>query len=117
MVLDNVNPDYFITGETALQPNHLFSEICKRKGIKVLMLNHANWKTLCYISETRHKIDDFKEISQDEYPNCNFGYLQNLLEESKVFATANAYSKAIDAFLGTNATLSEVGVLVAAMMR
>ena len=84
MVLDNVNPDYFITGETALQPNHLFSEICKRKGIKVLMLNHANWKTLCYISETRHKIDDFKEISQDEYPNCNFGYLQNLLEESKV---------------------------------
>ena len=84
MVLDNANPDYFITGETALQPNHLFSEICKRKGIKVLMLNHANWKTLCYISETRHKIDDFNEISDDECSNCNFDYLQNILEESKV---------------------------------
>ena len=37
---------------------------------------------------------------------------REFLEESKVFATANAYSKAIDAFLGTNATLSEVGVLI-----
>ena len=84
MVLDNVNPNYFITGETALQPNHLFSEICKRKGIKVLMLNHANWKTFCYISEARHKIDGFIKLSNDEYQSCNFEDLQNILEESKV---------------------------------
>ena len=90
-VLDDVQPDFFITGETALQPHHLFYEICKRKGIKVLMLNHANWKRLCYISETRHKIDDFKEISKEEYQDCNFKDLQKLLEESKVSKSHKEY--------------------------
>ena len=58
-VLDEVHPDYFITSETTLQPHHLFYEMCKRNGIKILMLNHGNWKTLCYISQERHKIDFF----------------------------------------------------------
>jgi hypothetical protein len=84
MILDEANPDYFITGETALRPHHLFYEMCKQKGIKVLMLNHANWKTLCYISQNRHKMDYIKKISDEEYDKCNFEFLQNLWEKSKV---------------------------------
>ena len=47
-VLDQVKPDFFITTETALRPNHLFYLLCKKKGIKVLMLNLANWGNYCY---------------------------------------------------------------------
>ena len=37
---------------------------------------------------------------------------REFLEESKVFATANAYLKALDAFLGANTALSEIGVAI-----
>ena len=39
-ILDQVKPDYFITTETTLQPHHLFYEMCKKRGVKILMLNH-----------------------------------------------------------------------------
>jgi len=83
-ILDEVKPDYFIIGETTLQQHHLFSEMCKSHGVKVLMLNYANWKNFCYISETRHKIDNFNELQSEEHPNANFNYLQNLWEKNKV---------------------------------
>ena len=60
MVLDEIKPNYFITSETSLQPHNLFYEICKKRGVKILMLNHANWKKYCYISQERHKIDFIK---------------------------------------------------------
>jgi len=84
MVLDCVNPDFFITTETALRPHHLFYEMCKKRGIKILMLNHANWKTFCYISQERHKLDGIKKISDEEYKECNFEFLQDLWENAKV---------------------------------
>ena len=84
MILDEANPDYLITGQTHLRPHHLFHEMCKQKGIKILMLNHANWKTFCYISQNRHKIDYIKKIGDEEYDECSFEFLQNLWEKSKV---------------------------------
>ena len=72
MILDEANPDYFITGETALRPHHLFYEMCKSKGVKILMFNHANWKNFCYISESRHKIDNFEDISSNHDYDINF---------------------------------------------
>jgi len=95
MILDEVNPDYFITGETALQPNHLFSLMCKAKGIKVLMLNHGNWKNFCYISETRHKLDGFKKLSSDNDEKIDFNYLQNLWNKNKVSTYHSKYFKQV----------------------
>ncbi len=95
MILDEVKPDYFITGETALQPNHLFSLICKAKGIKTLMLNHGNWKNFCYISETRHKFDNFDKLSSNEDKKINFNYLQNLWNKNKVSTSHTKYFNTI----------------------
>lgn len=83
-VLDEVRPDYFITSETTLQPHHLFYEMCKKNGIKVLMLNHGNWKTLCYISQDRHKIDFFNKEELNEPPKREVSNLIQLFEESRV---------------------------------
>ena len=90
-ILDEVHPDYLITGETALQPQHLFTELCKSRGVKILMLNHANWKNFCYISENHHKIDNFNELSSNEDPNANFNYLQNLWNKNKISSYHKKY--------------------------
>ena len=61
-ILDEVKPDFFITTQTAFRPHHLFYLLCKKKGIKVLMLNSANWGKHCYISGNYHKLDNFNEL-------------------------------------------------------
>ena len=80
-ILDEVKPDFFLTTETAMRPHHLFYLLCKKKGIKVLMLNSANWGKHCYISGTYHKLDNFDElISKKKSLPTTFNDLQNRLE-------------------------------------
>jgi|TARA_B100001013_G_scaffold94799_1_gene52921 hypothetical protein len=83
-ILDEVKPDFFITGETALQPHHLFHKLCQRRGIKILMLNHANWSTYCYISQERHRLDGLDNLSINDSDNCTFTELQKILAGSKI---------------------------------
>jgi hypothetical protein len=94
-VLDEVRPDYFITSETTLQPHHLFYKMCRKIGTKVLMLNHANWKTLCYISQERHKIDFFNKDELNESPKMNVTNLIQLFEESRVSNFHTKFHKTI----------------------
>ena len=60
-VLDEINPDFFLSLETAFRPHHFFYLLCKTRNVKVLMLNSANWGDYCYISEDYHKLENFKE--------------------------------------------------------
>ena len=79
-ILDEAKPDFFITSETALQPHHLFYKLCQKQGVKILMLNHANWNTLCYISEERHKLDNLHSLSIDNSKKYTFYELQKILD-------------------------------------
>ena len=95
-VLDQVKPDFFITTETALRPHHLFYLLCKKKGIKVLMLNAANWGNYCYISENYHKLDNFKELfTNKKSVPTTFNQLQSSLE-------SNVRSKQHDKFFSSH---------------
>ena len=85
-VLGQVKPDFLITTETALRPQHLFYLLCKKMGIKVLMLNLANWGNYCYISENYHRIDNFENILKKKKSlPTTFNELQNRLE-SKILS-------------------------------
>ena len=85
-ILDKTKPNFFITTETALRQHHLFYLLCKKKNIKVLMFNSANWGKHCYISENYHKLDNFKEfISKKKSLPTTFNDLQNRLE-SKILS-------------------------------
>ena len=85
-VLDQTKPDFFITTETALRPHHLFYLLCKKMGIKVLMLNLANWGNYCYISENYHRIDNFGNILKKKKSlPTTFADLQSRLE-SKILS-------------------------------
>ena len=50
-ILDKIQPDFLITNETALHQEHLFYEMCRKKGIKVLMLNQSKIAYNCIISQ------------------------------------------------------------------
>ena len=85
-ILDEVKPDFFITTQTAFRPHHIFYLLCKKKGIKVLMLNSANWGKHCYISGNYHKLDNFDELftNRKALPTT-FNDIQNRLE-SKILS-------------------------------
>ena len=91
-VLDEIKPDFFITTETAFRPHHLFYLLCKKKGIRVLMLNAANWGNYCYISENYHKLDNFKDIFMNNKAlPTTFNDIQSRLE-------SNVRSKQVSTF-------------------
>jgi len=85
-ILETIKPNFFITTETALRQHHLFYLLCKKKGIKVLMLNLANWGNHCYISENYHRLDNFEEIFKNKKSSpTTFNDLKNRLE-SKILS-------------------------------
>ena len=85
-ILDDVQPDFFITLETALRPHHFFYLLSKKKEVKVLMLNAANWGNYCYISENYHRLTNFSEIfSTTDCPTTTFEEVENLLKTNTRF--------------------------------
>ena len=57
-ILDEVQPDFLITAQTTLHHNHLFYEICKARGIKVLMIRSSFFMGKHIISSEFDSIDN-----------------------------------------------------------
>ena len=79
-ILEEVRPDFFITQVTALHHQHLFYEICKAKGIKILMLCLTNIGYKCIISQESSKLDSPVNLTDITYTDRNFEDLQNYLK-------------------------------------
>jgi len=79
-ILNEVKPDFFITEETALRHHHLFYLLCRSQKIKTLMLNHANFQSLCYISQERHKFDNLDSFQTKSSKHRSFDELRQLLK-------------------------------------
>lgn len=60
-ILDEINPDFLIIEQPTLHHNHLFYEICKARGVKILLLKSTRI--------------GFKSIISNEYENI--GYIPN----------------------------------------
>lgn len=84
-ILDEINPDFLVTTETALHQQHLFYEICKKRGIKVLMLNQSKLGYKCIISQESHKIDFMHDLSSIQSKKRTF---DEILSELKSFDSA-----------------------------
>ena len=64
-ILDSVKPDFLIIDVTDFHRNHLFTELCRKKGIKVLMRTHTKIDPGFIISSDYHIVDD--EWKQYDY--------------------------------------------------
>ena len=78
-ILDEVKPDVLVIHETALHQEHLFYELCRARGIKILMLNPSKIAYKCIISEELHKLDCMPKLSNIESKGRNFGELKEFL--------------------------------------
>lgn len=85
-IIDEINPTFFITHETAFQHHHLFHKMCLQQGVKVLMLNHANYQSKCYISQDRHKFDSIASFNKIQTTGKSINELQKELEDKPISA-------------------------------
>ena len=99
-ILTEINPDYLVIKETALHHNHLLHLMCRKKGIKILMLNNTKLGSNKYtISEEMYSFDSFENDDVGEIPKRTFEDLQNLLKSDdssiklKKYVTKQASSK------------------------
>ena len=93
-VINKINPDFLVIHETALRQQHILHQICKARGIKILMLNYSNFGKRSYISEDYHKLDYIPNLESLQSNNRTFIELQNLLKSDKTAKRImNFYSK------------------------
>ena len=59
-ILDEIQPDFLIISQTTLHQNHLFYEICKSKGIKVLMIRPSFFVGKQIISSEFDSLDNIQ---------------------------------------------------------
>tara|TARA_B110000495_G_scaffold8202_1_gene6021 strand:+ start:59 stop:1564 length:1506 start_codon:yes stop_codon:yes gene_type:complete len=78
-ILDEVKPDVLVIHETALHQEHLFYQLCRKRGIKVLMLNQSKIAYKCIISEELNKLDCMPKLSDIESEGRNFEELRTSL--------------------------------------
>lgn len=78
-IIDEVSPDFLITTETALHQQHLFYEMCRKQGVKILMLNQSKLAYKCMISEELHKIDFMPSLSDIISKKRSFSELLEIL--------------------------------------
>jgi len=65
-ILNDIKPDYLITKQPAFHHLELFYQMCKKKGVQVLMLNNSNFGESSIIVEDISKFDDSLSLEQFE---------------------------------------------------
>lgn len=90
-VLDEIKPDFLIIKTTDLHHNHLFYEICKSRGIKIMILEQSRFGYRCMITEERDKIDYMPNLKDIEPRNRTIEELQNFLKTSSLSTQLDVY--------------------------
>ena len=79
MILDEIKPDCLITKEPPLHHQQLFYELCRAKGIRIMMFSQPNTNG-CIISEEIRTIDGNNDLSQIQEKHRSFSELRKEME-------------------------------------
>ena len=93
-ILDEIKPDFLITKEPPLHHHELFYQMCRAKGIRVLIINHPNFGR-CVISTEPRKLDDVVELKNLDATGRNFTDLQNYRKLFNVSAMTEGYKNRV----------------------
>ena len=88
-ILDEVQPNFLIMGITTLHHNHLFYEICKAHGIKVLMIRPSFLAGKYIISSEIDKMDD--TINNNKHSFSSLTELQNYVKNYNATTQLNTF--------------------------
>jgi hypothetical protein len=81
-VLDEINPDFLVIKLTDTHQSNIFHQICKSKGIRILMMIPTRFAYRFAISDEDDKIDEF---NPDEINNIEEKTLEELRNYSKKY--------------------------------
>jgi hypothetical protein len=87
-ILDEIKPDFVIIKMTDWHHNQLFYDLCKAKGIKILMTIPTRFGFRCLISENIDKMDELKEDV-----TCEIKHLGQYLDSFNSFKQATQFTK------------------------
>lgn len=93
MILDELKPDFLIMQQTNLHHNHLFHELCKSKGIKILMLSTSRFGYRSIISTDSERIDDIFKIESSKLNQGTWEDLQNYLQRFDSFKNSTQWKE------------------------
>jgi hypothetical protein len=79
-VLDEIEPDFLIIPTTNMHHNHLFYEICKARGIKILMLGPTKLGYRFMISKELDKVDNMENYANTSGKSRTVEELRNYLK-------------------------------------
>lgn len=82
-IIDEIKPDFFITKQPALHHLELFYQMCRSKGIRVLMLNNSNFGSRSIIVEDISKFDKNPNLNDFEPVNKTFEEHRHFQKELK----------------------------------
>lgn len=91
-IIDEVKPDFLLIPVTNSGRMHIFYEMCKIKGIKVLMLISSRFGNRCLISEEAENLDYVETLSSSNTER-NIDDLKNYLKDHDSFKEAAQYSE------------------------
>jgi hypothetical protein len=92
-ILDEVKPDYLLTKDASRHHHHLFTEMCKKRGTRILMLSRTNLGNKVLISEKSHQFDlEFNSSSTEQSKYKNFEDLRKYLDSFKFSKYLNEYN-------------------------
>ena len=92
-ILDEVKPDFFITKQPALHHLELFYQMCRAKGVKVLMLNNSNFGSRSIIVEDISKFDNNPNLDNFKPENKTFEENRRFQKELKKNIDVNLITK------------------------
>jgi len=90
-ILDEINPNFLIMKTTDLHHNQLFYQMCRSKGIKVMMLEQSRFGYKCLITQERDKIDYVASLNDLKSPNKTIKDLQDFLHTNNLSTQLNTY--------------------------
>ena len=91
-ILDEVKPDFLIMKTTDLHHNQLFYEMCRSKGINVMMLEQSRFGYKCLVTQERDKIDYVSNLTDFKSTNKTAEELQDFLKANNLSAQLNTYT-------------------------
>jgi len=92
-ILDEINPDFLLTKDASRHHHHLFTEMCKKRGTKVLMLSRTNLGNKVLLSQKSHQFDlKFNPSVNKNSNHKNFDELRKYLESFKFSKYLNEYN-------------------------
>jgi len=90
-ILDEVKPNFLIMKTTDLHHNQLFYEMCKARGIKIMMLEQSRFGYKCLITQERDKVDYADRLADSDPSRKTFEELQNFLKNNNLSAQLHTY--------------------------